>query len=126
MGTGWIFITLLMPLQLLYFPETKVVPTATDLLWLVVLSLCCTVWAQSLALNALKHISSFTATLSVNLEPVYGILLAFFFYHENKDLDYGFYIGMGLILLSVILQTLRLLKQGTTASGYVEEKGGID
>jgi drug/metabolite transporter (DMT)-like permease len=84
------------------------------------------VWAQSLALNALKHISSFTATLSVNLEPVYGILLAFFFYHENKDLDYGFYIGMGLILLSVILQTLRLLKQGTTASGYVEEKGGID
>lgn len=126
MGTGWIFITLLMPLQLLYFPETKVVPTTTDLLWLVVLSLCCTVWAQSLALNALKHISSFTATLSVNLEPVYGILLAFFFYHENKDLDYGFYIGMGLILLSVILQTLRLLKQGTTASGYVEEKGGID
>lgn len=126
MGTGWLFITLLMPLQFYYDNATVVMPTNMDWLWLVILSLCCTVWSQSLALNALKKISSFTATLSVNLEPVYGILLAFLFFHENKELGSGFFWGMLLIIVSVILQMVRLLKPGFTTSGYVEEKSGID
>lgn len=126
MGTGWLFISLVMPLQFIYDSTTKVVPSAYDWLWLVILSLCCTVWSQSLALNALKKISSFTATLSVNLEPVYGILLAFFIFHENEQLGTGFYLGMLLIIVSVILQMVRLLKPGYTKSGYVEEKSGID
>src|SRR5690606_10137138 len=68
MGTGWILISLLLPVQFLYLPETRLLPDLWDWIWLIILSLCCTVWAQSLALNALKQISSFTATLSVNLE----------------------------------------------------------
>lgn len=126
MGTGWVLITLLMPLYMSYKPEASLIPSGWDWIFLVVLSLCCTVWAQSLALNALKYISSFTATLSVNLEPVYGILLAFLFFHENKELHGGFFLGMGLILLSVILQMIRLLKPGLTATGFVKEKSGID
>lgn len=122
MGTGFLFITALMPVLFYYLPDTRFIPNtsgawyANDWLWLVILSLCCTVWSQSLALNALKHLSSFTTTLSVNLEPVYGIILAFLFYNENQeiifnkgttDLNWGFLSGMGLILLSVILQMLR-------------------
>lgn len=126
MGTGWILITLLMPLYMNYKPEAALIPAGWDWIFLVILSLCCTVWAQSLALNALKHISSFTATLSVNLEPVYGILLAFLFFQENKELHGGFFLGMSLILLSVILQMIRLLKPGLTATGFVKEKSGID
>ena len=125
MAAGWIFITLLMPLQLIYEPSTVLLPQGMDWIWLVILSLCCTVWAQSLALNALKYISSFTATLSVNLEPVYGILLAFLFYNENKELQSGFFIGMGLICLSVLLQMLRLLKPKDATAGYIKEKGGL-
>ena len=135
MTTGWLFISMLLPLQFYYMPQTKFLPNVTSLagpsfwqndwLWLVVLSLCCTVWAQSLALTALKKLSSFTATLSVNLEPVYGMLLAFFFYHENKDLGKGFFIGMGLILLSVLFQMGRLLRP-KLSGGFIEEKGGID
>lgn len=119
MGAGLLFITLLMPFYLHYFPQTKILPLHpsvsgsawmhNDWLWLIILSLCCTVWAQSLALSALKSLTPFTVTLSVNLEPVYGILLAFVFYRENKDLHPGFYIGMGLILLTVVLQMCRLL-----------------
>lgn len=93
-----------------------------DWVWLVVLSLCCTVWAQSLALTALKQISSFTATLSVNLEPVYGILLAFLFYQENQELGTGFYIGVTLIILSVALQMLSMVRQKKA----VIARGGID
>jgi len=120
MTSGWLFITLLMPLYLAYFPNTNRIPLHPDLLsatwmhndwlWLGVLSLCCTVWAQSLAMSSLKNLSPFTVTLSVNLEPVYGIVLAFFFYQENKDLHTGFYLGMGLILITVILQMVRLLQ----------------
>ena len=123
MSTGWILISLLIPFQLYYATDTAVLPTATDWIWLVILSLCCTVWAQSLALNALKHISSFTATLSVNLEPVYGIILAFIFFEENKELNSGFFIGMSLICLSVVLQTVRVLRPASP--GYIKEKGGI-
>jgi drug/metabolite transporter (DMT)-like permease len=126
MGTGWIFISLLMPFQYLYFPETRFEPNLYDVIWLVVLSLCCTVWAQSLALNALRHISSFTATLSVNIEPVYGILLAFLLFKENKELSWSFYVGMSLILFSVVLQMTRLLKPIKASPGYIKEKGGID
>lgn len=145
MATGWVFISALLPIVFYYLPQTRMAPYSDNLLgttwwhndwlWLVVLSLCCTVWAQSLALNALKRLSSFTATLSVNLEPVYGILLAFLFYNENKEiifdqrtqgLNWGFISGMSLILLSVVLQMLRLLKPRFTSTGYVKEKGGID
>jgi drug/metabolite transporter (DMT)-like permease len=145
MTTGWVFISLLMPVLFYYVPETKWLPDApsllgpswlhNDWLWLVLLSLCCTVWAQSLALNALKKLTSFTVTLSVNLEPVYGILLAFLFYNENREiifnkgtanLNWGFLGGMGLILLSVLLQMLRLLKPRFSTAGFIKEKGGID
>jgi len=131
MTTGWVFISLLLPLQFVYKPGTAFLPALgthwwqNDWLWLVILSLCCTVWAQSLAITALKKLSSFTVTLSVNLEPVYGMLLAFLFYQENHELASGFFIGMGLILLSVILQMARLLRP-KLSGGFVEEKGGID
>ena len=145
MSTGWLFISLLLPFVFYYLPQTRFIPTTTSLLssvwnhndwlWLVILSLCCTVWSQSLALNALKKLSSFTVTLSVNLEPVYGIILAFLFYNENREiifngngnhLNWGFLGGMALILLSVVLQMLRLLKPRFAAAGYVKERGGID
>lgn len=111
MGTGWLLITLLLPLQFYYQPATRLLPDFWDAVWLILLSLCCTVWAQSLALTALKKISSFTATLSVNLEPIYGIALAFFFFHENQELNWSFYAGLGIIILSVLLQMLRILKK---------------
>ena len=145
MASGFVFISMLLPLVFYNMPQTKFMPASpgilgsnwlhNDWLWLVIMSLCCTVWAQSLALNALKKLSSFTVTLSVNLEPVYGILLAFLVYNENReiifnkgthDLNWGFLGGMGLILLSVLLQMLRLLKPRFKVSGYVAEKGGID
>ncbi len=127
MAAGWAMLTLLIPFQVMYMTDVALLPTSADWIWLVVLSLCCTVWSQSLALNALKHISAFTSTLSVNMEPVYGILLAFVFFGEHKDLDAKFYIGMLLILSSVVLQMLFLLRKPRKVSpGYIVEKNGLD
>lgn len=85
-------------------------PVGWDWLWLCILAVVCTVWAFILQLQSLKHISAFTLNLSYNLEPVYGIILAFVFFQENEQLSPQFYIGVLLILLSIGLQMWRVWK----------------
>lgn len=105
LGGGFVALSILIPLYLLQFPAAYYLPTATDWLWLLVLACVCTVLCFDLQLNALKKISPFTANIAYNMEPVYGIILAFIFFHENKLLESYFYLGVGLIILSVVLQT---------------------
>lgn len=102
---GFLFLTILVPFYLHYIPADHLIPTVSDLGWLFVLGLFCTVWAYNLLMNALKKISAFTVNLTYNLEPLYGIALAFLVYREDKLLSATFYIGLLLIVLSVFLQT---------------------
>ena len=111
LGGGLIALTILVPFYLMQFPAVYYLPTTTDWLWLLVLAWLCTVVSFDLQLNALKKISAFTANLTYNLEPVYGIILAFIFFNENKDLHREFYIGVLLILMAVVLQMFRIAQQ---------------
>ena len=111
---GFLVLTLLMPVYLWLFPAPSLLPTLSDWGWLLVLSWACTVLAFNLSMSALQKISAFTVNLSYNLEPVYGILLAFLLFREDKYLNGGFYIGFFLILLSIVLQTLRLWRKQST------------
>lgn len=108
---GFLFLSILLPIYTSYFPTASFTPNNMDWIWLVVLSLFCTVWGQALALEALKKLSSFTTVLMVNLEPVYGIILAIIFYQENKDLGWGFVIGMLLIGGSVAIHSIHMLPE---------------
>ena len=108
---GLLVLTLLMPVYLWLFPAPSLLPSPSDWGWLLVLSWACTVLAFNLSMSALQKISAFTVNLSYNLEPVYGILLAFLLFREDKYLNGGFYIGFFLILLSIVLQTLRLWRK---------------
>ena len=105
LGGGFVALTLLMPVYLFYFPATYYLPDLVDWLWLFVLASVCTVLSFDLQLKALKKISPFTANLAYNLEPVYGIILAFIIFNENKTLNIHFYLGLLLILSAVLLQT---------------------
>lgn len=111
LGGGLIALTILVPFYLMQFPAAYYMPTASDWLWLLVLAWLCTVLSFDLQLNALKKISAFTANLTYNLEPVYGIILAFIFFRENENLHREFYIGVLLILLAVVLQMFRIYKE---------------
>lgn len=106
---GTMALVFILPLYFLAFPAGNYLPSAKDWLWLLILSWVCTVFAFILSLNALKSISPFTANIAYNLEPFYGIALAFIIFKENKTLSSGFYYGLGLILLAVILQMLRVV-----------------
>lgn len=110
LGGGLLALTVLVPFYLMQFPAAYYLPTTTDWLLLLVLAWLCTVLSFDLQLNALKKISAFTANLTYNLEPVYGILLAFIFLKENKELHNEFYVGVLLILLAVILQMIRIYR----------------
>jgi drug/metabolite transporter (DMT)-like permease len=108
---GLLFLTLVIPLYIIWFPPDYIIPTWTDVGWLLVLSWICTVVAFDLLMKALHKISAFTVNLSYNLEPLYGILLAFIIYREDNMLDKSFYWGMGLILLSVVIQTMLIYRK---------------
>jgi drug/metabolite transporter (DMT)-like permease len=108
LGGGLIALSFLIPFYLLQFPASYYLPTTGDWLWLLVLAWFCTVLSFDLQLNALKKISAFTANLTYNLEPVYGIIMAFVFFKENKELNVPFYWGVVLILLAVVLQMCRV------------------
>ncbi|WP_153797760.1 DMT family transporter [Foetidibacter luteolus] len=112
---GFIGLTLLMPLYEQLFPAVKHLPHGYDWLWLFVLSWLCTILTFFLYIKALQKVSAFTINLTLTLEPVYGILLAFVLYQENESLSSYFYIGFFLILAAVVLQMYNLMKNRKAA-----------
>jgi drug/metabolite transporter (DMT)-like permease len=115
LSSGWVFLTLLMPLYLWQFPDTVLFPTGKDWLYLIMLGVGCTALPFVLALRALRHLSAFAAVFTVNLEPVYGIIMAVIFFQEQQKLNTFFYLGTLIILSSVFLQPLIIRKKATAA-----------
>lgn len=107
---GFVFLSLLLPFYLHRFPVASFWPGWEDLLWLLVLSWVCSVIAFQFSANALKRLSAFTVNLTYNLEPVYGILLAFIFYRENELLGPWFYAGFSIIAAVLIVHVVLLVR----------------
>lgn len=115
---GLLALTLLMPVYLHYFSAGNQIPTRMDIAWLLMLSWACTILAMDLMLKSLQHISAFTQTLTLNLEPVYGIAMAWIFFNENEQLTTSFYLGFALIALSVALQMYRVSRKKSSATAH--------
>ena len=100
-------LTALVFLTLILLIDGKLTPdlfdmTTSDLLWLLFLGLLCTSFAFLATIEVVKKLGAFTVSLSINLEPVYTILLAIFLLHEHTVLGKQFYIGSLIIILVVI------------------------
>nr|WP_294871112.1 DMT family transporter [uncultured Pedobacter sp.] len=108
---GTIFLGILLPFYLYYFPAPSLLPSFKDTMYLLLLASFCTVGLYVLFAESLKRISAFTVNLSFNLEPIYAIILAFLFFNESKELNVSFYIGLLFVMASVILQTIFSLKR---------------
>lgn len=116
MTGGVVSLSLLMPFYLNRFPTEHVLPSASDWMWLLILAWFCSVLAFQFSVNALKHLSAFTVNISYNFEPLYGILMAFALYGENKELDWSFYLGLAMIVIAVGLQMWRVWHQSKTST----------
>ncbi len=79
-----------------------ILPSLSDLFYLIILATVCTAFAHTMQVEVMKHLTAFTVTLAINLEPVYGIIMAFFIFGDTERMTSGFYLGTLIILLSVI------------------------
>ncbi|MCA0349016.1 MAG: DMT family transporter [Bacteroidetes bacterium] len=80
--------------------------TFHDLLYLLILSSICTAYAFIASTAVMKHLSAYTVMLTINLEPIYGIILAVLIFDEKEKMSVGFYIGALLILVTVLLNVI--------------------
>jgi drug/metabolite transporter (DMT)-like permease len=104
LGSALILLTFALPFWLAFNPKEAFIPQGTyDWMYVALLAFVCTSLAYSLTLHAMKQLSAFTVSLSMTLEPIYGIAFAWFLLKENEQLTNSFYWGSLLIVLSVII-----------------------
>ena len=77
-------------------------PSPIDFVYLLALGTICTAFAFAVQVDIMKHLSAFVVALTINLEPVYGIVMAYFLFGETEHMTGGFYIGTAIILASVL------------------------
>ena len=110
MSGGLIIVSAIIPIYLWFFPSQQpvvVIPEGTNLWYMLCHALFCTVGMYLLQIQALKRLSAFTVNLTYNLEPCYTIILAFLIFGEGREINFSFYLGIALILLSVLLQSMK-------------------
>lgn len=75
--------------------------SASDWFYLLVLASICTAYAFIASVAVMKELSPYTIMLTINLEPVYGILLAFLVFGDKEQMNPQFYYGAAIILATV-------------------------
>lgn len=100
-----VFAFMMLPVYAFFFAENglQLIPAPMDWFWLLILSGICTVYAFSVSVELMRRITAFAVNLTVNLEPVYGIILAVLILGEREKMTPGFYYGTVIILISVLI-----------------------
>ncbi len=107
---GVVFLTICMPLLAQLLPSEPLVPVQSDYLWLFLLGSVFTVLPFLFQLKALTRQSASTVNLAYNLKPVYSIVFAAILFHEHREVNLSFWLGISLIVISVLIQTYRARK----------------
>lgn len=102
MGGGFIGITLYMLFSGTFGAGLQL-PVWSDWVFLLLLGVVCTAYAFAESVKVMDVLSAYTVVLTINLEPIYGILLAFAFFGESELMSGGFYLGTLTILAAVFL-----------------------
>ena len=76
--------------------------TSSDFLYLFILSSICTAYAFVVSVKVMKHLTPYTVMLTINLEPIYAIVLALLIFGEKEKMSPQFYFGALIILVTVI------------------------
>jgi len=102
LSSAWLFLSVVIPAYRLVTGDVLTFwPAPADWGYLLILALLCTTLAYVLALRSLRYLSAFASNLTVNLEPVYGIGLAWLLLDDHQELSAHFYAGVFLILAAV-------------------------
>lgn len=104
---GAIILSLCMPFYASAHPGA-IIPDSKDLLGLLILGSVLTIIPFRLQIHALRRLSAFTVNVTYNLEPIYSIVFAAILFGETREVGISFWIGITLVVISVILQTYRI------------------
>ena len=102
MASGFVWITIYMVLSG-KFTSGFPLPTTNDWLWLFVLGIVCTSYAFVVLVEVMKVVSAYTVSLAINMEPIYGIILASLIFKESEYMSVGFYAGTIIIIIAVFM-----------------------
>tara|TARA_B100000941_G_scaffold264756_1_gene218939 strand:- start:404 stop:1021 length:618 start_codon:yes stop_codon:yes gene_type:complete len=107
MSFAFLFSGISLPFYLFYLINKSFEwPTLQEGIWLLILASVCTVFAVSYSIKLMKRLSAFFVNLTINLEPIYGIILALLIFGDSEKMSFGFYLGTSFILSSVLLYPL--------------------
>jgi drug/metabolite transporter (DMT)-like permease len=76
---------------------------STDLVWLILLAVVATAFAFVVSVEIMKRLSPFTVAITINLEPVYSIILALVIFGESEEMSWGFYLGAVIIVATIFV-----------------------
>lgn len=74
-----------------------------DWIFLLVLSSFCTAYAFIASVHVMKYLTPYTVMLTINLEPIYAIILALLIFGENEQMNPEFYYGALIVLATVLI-----------------------
>lgn len=77
-----------------------------DIKWLIILGTLCTAFAFIVSVEVMKKIAPYTVTISVNLEPIYSIILALIIWPESETMSFGFYLGSIIVIATIFLNAV--------------------
>lgn len=103
-GTG-----IFLPIYQVSGNELQLLPSGKDLVYIAILAGVCSVYAYTVAVELMKRISVFMIQLALNLEPIYGIIMAVLIFGQEEKMSLNFYIGTIVIMAAVA--TYPLLKK---------------
>jgi drug/metabolite transporter (DMT)-like permease len=99
-------VALFFPIYQSYFAEDKqlhLAPAPMDWVYIGIMSIACSVYAYSVMIDLSKKLSVFFIQLALNLEPVYGIIIALLVFGQQEVMGWNFYVGTVIILSAVVL-----------------------
>ena len=99
--------TLVLFFVVLFRGEFYIIEEISGKQWLLLVALgtVTTAFAFIVSVEVMKQLSPFSCAIAINLEPIYTILLALWFYGSSEYMHPMFYVGAGIILFSVWLNT---------------------
>lgn len=98
---GALVVTILLAVQGQFTPAFFAISTH-DILWLSVLAFVCTSYAFVVSIVVMRHLTPYSIMLGINMEPVYGIALAYVIFGEKEAMPASFYLGVLCILTAVV------------------------
>jgi drug/metabolite transporter (DMT)-like permease len=94
-----------------------------DWIYLFILSSICTAYAFIASVKVMKYLSPYTVMLTINLEPVYAIILALFIFGDKEKMNPSFYLGAGIVLGVVLINGI--IKNKDNIKGKLQQRSKL-